>query len=142
MSDNSLLQSVFEGLYNYEPEPGKKTDVEDLADRLSRAIGKKKPWSYQYVNSILKGSLEPSRDFNRAVKIIAGSLDGQSPLQARLNPVPKMVYSVNGLRDGDIILGHTRRCKLESCGIRFVPNHPSREYCCYEHTKKGQRHKS
>ena len=142
MSDNSLLESVFQEIYKYEPNPAKKQDVLDLADRLSRAIGKQKPWSYQYVNSVFKGSLAPSQDFNRAVQIIAGGLDGQSPLQARLNPVPKMVYSTNGMQDGDIVLGHTRRCEMESCGIRFVPVVPWQRYCCYEHTKKGQRSKS
>jgi hypothetical protein len=85
--------------------------------------------------------LEPSQDFIRAVQIIAGGLDGQSPLQARLNPIPKMVYSINGLQDGDIILGHRTRCKLESCGTPFVPVVPWQKYCCFEHTKKGQRSK-
>lgn len=142
MSDNGLLISIFEAIYGYTPNPAKKEDAEDLAGRLTRIAKReeegKKPWGYTYVNSVIRGSLAPSQDFSRAVQIIAGGLDGQSPLQARLNPVPKMVYSVNGLEDGDIVLGHTKRCGLESCGIRFVPVVPWQRYCCYEHTKKGR----
>jgi len=133
------LIDIYRELYKELPEPAIKPNLIDLADRLSRLVKKQRPWGFEYLRNVINGKQEASKELQKAIAILIGGLDGQSPLQARLNPVPKLVYSVNGLQDGDIILGHTRRCQMESCGIRFVPVVPWQRYCCYEHTKKGQR---
>ena len=142
MDAQSGLIDIYRELYKELPEPAIKPNLIDLADRLSRLATKQRPWGFEYLRNVINGKQEASKELQKAITILTGRLDGQSPLQARLNPVPKMVYSVNGLQDGDIILGHTRRCEMESCGIRFVPVVPWQRYCCYEHTRKGRRSKA
>lgn len=129
----SVLSDIYREIYANSQE-SKMDNLRDLAERLNKLTGAN--WTYRYLNSILTGSLEPSKKLIKTIDILGNMLDGQSPIQARLNG-PIMVFSINGLQDNDIVLGRAKRCRLASCRLRFVPPVPWQIYCCPEHRRKS-----
>ena len=131
-----VLNDIYEVLYA-DSGNSKMDNVRDLTRRLNTIA--KADWTYRYVNSVLTGSLEPGKDFVRAMEILASLLDGQSPVQARLRG-PIAIYSTNGLKDDDIIIANLsrHRCDYPGCGLEFV-GWSTRKYCSPECKAKARK---
>lgn len=133
MDTKTTLIDIINELYSL---PVTMEHIIDLTNRLNRISGEN--WTFRYTNSVRKGSLQPSDKFRKAVNILAGLVDGHSPIQARLREIT--VYSTNGLRDEAIVIAHLtkKRCEYDGCGLEFW-GHPNRKYCCDEHGRKARR---
>lgn len=107
----------------------KKDCLIELADKLSKIAGRKRPWTWRFLNSLLKGNegFSISPEMERAIGIAERRLDGQPEVQARARAIT--VFTVNGIEPESIVFGHTTRCY---CNLPVVFNHPNRKYCFEE----------
>ena len=123
-----MLFAVLEQVYDYDKTW--KDNLEVLSLRLSKLSGRKTPWGWKYLNSLLRGyqNFSISKEMNRALIMLASQLDGGSPLKPLIREIT--MYTVNGLDEYAIVLGHSKRC--EGCAVLFVPNVPWRRFCCDE----------
>ncbi len=132
MIDTSALKTLYETLYGplnkSGPTPNITRNCKELAETLSKAVKRKKPWTHQYLCSILNDEMPLRPALHRAVLIIGARLDGAPPLQARLREIS--VYTVNGLEPGIIVFGKQTRCGY--CQVPILRNPHNRQYCCVE----------
>ena len=115
----------------YRTDEISKNNLVDLAARLSDIAHKSPPWSWRYLNSILKGhkGFKMTAELDKALLIMGAVIDGQHILEARAHPV--MVYSQNGnVQEGSIILGRSFHCK--HCQRLCVGKVPNQKFCCEE----------
>lgn len=99
-----------------------------LAEKMSAAINRPKPWTWRYVQGVHKGTIKPSRDFARAVEILAGEIDGLPAAIGRLEKVN--IWAEPGRVQHDaIVMGQSRVCANPACNRVFVPNVPWRKVC-------------
>lgn len=108
-----------------------RNNLIDLAERLSKIAHKEPPWTWRYLNSILKGhkGFKMTKELDEAVVQLGMVLDGQSIIQAKLRPI--QAYSVNGnTPDGVVILADVIRCYNPNCQLLFTKRSGNQKYCC------------
>lgn len=127
----SILADLYSELYANSAN-GKMDNLTDMANRLSRLVGKEPGWSAKYIRSVMAGNYAASEQLQRAINALAATMDGQSPLIALIKPI--QAYSINGVEDGSIVLGHSKRCL--NCGVLFVGVVYNQIYCCKECRKE------
>lgn len=99
-----------------------------LANKMSAAIARPKPWTWRYPQGVYKGDIIPSRDFARAVSILLAEIDGLPAIISRLERVE--VYAEPGQVQHDaIVMGKSKVCATPECNRVFVPNVPNRTHC-------------
>jgi hypothetical protein len=99
-----------------------------LAEKLSKAAGREKPWTWRYAQGVEKGNIQISHDFAHAVEILAAEVDGLPAQIGRLEAVE--VFAEPGtVRRGAIVMGQSQVCAGLGCGRVFIPNHPRRKFC-------------
>lgn len=128
---SNLLHDLYLELYGPLDGPGRLKNLAEMAETLSRLVGKTPAWTARYLNGILKGhkGFAISVDLEKALHALAGRIEGQHPLQALVKPVN--VFSINGhVKAGSIILGETKPC--HGCHTPIVPRVPWQKYCCPE----------
>lgn len=126
-SNVDLLKSAYQAVYGDLAAPGRLASLEELAQALSRIVGKDPPWTARYLNSIILGhkGFTVTTELSRAIQAYAGRLDEAHPLQALL--VEITAYSIDGaVQSGAIITGRSTHC---DCGVLYVPHHPRQKYC-------------
>ncbi len=125
----SLLQDVYNEIYG-DTQNSRKDNLIELAARLSKLARRQKPWTYKNLDNIMegRGAFRVTRELDRALMMLASQLDGGSPLKPLIREIT--MYTVNGLDEYAIVLGHSKRC--EGCAVLFVPNVPWRRFCCDE----------
>jgi hypothetical protein len=105
---------------------------EMLAVKLSGAIGGprkgKKAWTWRYVQGVEKGTIQASRDFERAVRAVGMALDG-APVEMRGTVAVEVFAEPGAVLAGSLILGKTQICAWPGCGVKFVPRVPWQKYC-------------
>ena len=100
----------------------------DMAERLSRIAKKSPAWGWRYVQSVVSGTIEPSKKFSNAVQVLAVSIDGIPVPLAGASPVT--VYAETGtIKEGSLVMNKSIRCANPSCTVEFVPNVPWRKFC-------------
>lgn len=127
----NLLQDIYTEIYGPIEQTGRLRNLAEMAETLSKLVGKEPPWTDRYLNGVIKGhkGFAISTEMERALHALAGRIEGQHPLQALTQPV--QVLSINGyVKPGSIILGKTKRC--ERCQTPIVPRVPWQRYCCKE----------
>ena len=122
------LAALYNQMYGLDKRT-KKDCLIEMADKLSKIAGRDRPWTWRFLNSLLREnegfSINP--EMERAIHIMGARLDGQSEVQARGHEI--MVLTTNGIEPGSIVFGHTTRCY---CQLPVVFNHPNRKYCFEE----------
>ena len=129
---NPELCSVVEAFADLRPELGTVKFYEMLAVKLSGAIGRKKAWTWRYVQGVEKGTIQASRDFERAVAAVGMALDG-APVELRGTVVVEVFAEPGAVLAGSLILGKTQICAWPGCGVKFVPRVPWQKYCRRSH---------
>jgi hypothetical protein len=100
----------------------------DMAGRLSRIAGKTPEWGWRYVQSVSRGTVEPSKRFAKAVDVLAITFDDMPVAWAKSSPVT--VYAETGtVAENALLMAGSRRCATPSCTVIFVPNVPWRKHC-------------
>ncbi len=136
-----LLLEVYQELY------GPKitlANLSELAQDLSRIIGRSRPWTGKFLHSIIKeyaGFASTTEHLNKALTILAAQLDGASETQAMAQEMPGLL-AINELPAGTIILGQARRCARPGCVVQFVPTHPRQKYHSKACAEAARRQKS
>lgn len=128
--DPNTVRKMLSELVDYftRPEIGKVEFWELMAMKLSTAIHHEPPWTWRYVQGVYKGSLDPSREFGRAVEILGAMVDDVPQVVADTEQVS--VYAKPGtIKAGAIVMGESKMCANPSCKVFFVPNVPWRKLC-------------
>ncbi len=101
----------------------------DLAERLSKIAHKEdSAWSWRYVQSVHKGTMEPSAKFAQAVEILLAEIDGLPAFVSETEPIT--VYARPGsVRANAIVLGLSKPCANPRCTVNFIPVVPWQKYC-------------
>lgn len=128
MNADSLRQ-IYEETYGPLGESGKKKNLTELAETLSKIAGREPAWTWRMLNGIILGhkGFSVTKELERAIHILSARLDGQPEVQARAREIT--VLTTNGIDPGSIVFGHTTRCY---CQLPVVFNHPGRKYCFEE----------
>lgn len=139
MNADSLKQ-IYVETYGPLDKEGKKRNLIELAETLSRVVGHEPPWTWRALNGIIckhKG-FSVTKELGVAIQVVADRLDDVHPLQARLIQIT--AFSINGsVQPGSIITGHSERC---ICGTLFVPHHNLQRYCCKECPQRPPKRKA
>ena len=134
-SDNSVSETVIQifELLQLSCKDGTKLEIwKDMANRLSKLAGNKKPWGWRYVASVASKTLEPSRKFVHAVELLTQQLDGTPPEMAE---AVKVEIYARHVHPGSLVLGESKQCADPGCLVHFVPVVPWQKYCP-RHRKK------
>jgi hypothetical protein len=135
-----ILLDVYQELY------GPKitlANLSELAQDLSRIVGRSRPWTGKFLHSIIKeyaGFSSTTHHLTKALNILAAQLDGASETQARAQEIHGLL-AINELPVGTIILGQARRCARPGCTVHFVPTHPRQKYHSKECAEAVRRQK-
>ena len=124
-------------LYVLLDELEKKPNRKDLT-WLGKQLGditRRQPFSYKYLHSVLKGSLEAGWPLRHAIEMAFLRADGVSPLRAEARE--RVVMSEKEI-DGLFVMGNVKTCASETCMVQFVTDHPSRKYCPFCRPPKGE----
>lgn len=124
------LHSLFDALRPSWGEKGEVAFYQELAKRLSAIARKEKPWGWRYVQSVDHGTLghAPSREFLRAIGILAAEADGLPMFVAETEAVT--VYARSGsVHPNSILLAESVACAQPTCTIHFIPRVPWQKYC-------------
>lgn len=107
-----------------------KRDLTHLVNEISRIAGKTPPWSYKYLDNIIKGRWEGSARFRVAIQAFANRMDGAKGGIAGAYVVQVMVSDPNQLPSGVYIPSGAavRKCKRPHCPVWFLRDNPGREY--------------
>lgn len=122
------LREIIEEMNGQREALGTVRFFELLAGKLAGAIGRTEPWSWRYPQGVVKGTIQPSKDFGRAVMALGAAIDGTPAALADVVRVD--TYAPPGrVQPGAVILGTSRVCANPGCKVVFVPNVPWRKYC-------------
>lgn len=110
---------------------------EVVAGDLSRLAGKTPPWTKKYVHSVLRGKIEASEAFSRAISKLAQVADGERPGVAGSAWV-RVLADPEQVREGVLIPAGARvvKCARPGCPVWFVRVHPRQVYhdvACRKH---------
>ena len=124
LSHAQMIGALFEEL-----NTGQKVETyERIAQELSQLAGKKQPWGWRYIQSVHRGTVEPSHKMTWALQARVAALDDVPSILAAAVAVEVLAAPENKI-GGSYVMSESRLCANPSCNIRFVPNHPSRIYC-------------
>jgi hypothetical protein len=126
-----ILETIRE-LYNLiavsQPKAGSVKNHTKLARQLSKIVKREKPWGWRYVQSVAKGTVQPSKDMRQAVDRLALAMDGTPAMLADVEEVT--VVALRGsLQAGALVLPKSQLCQQPGCRITFVPRVPWQKYC-------------
>lgn len=129
MSYHAVLKAIYMELY---PAPAANGDgvvrYADLARRLSKIARKQPAWTWRYIESVAKGTIQASVKLQQAIDLLAASLDGARPEINGMQAV--QVFAWPGtVKENAIILSPSRPCADPACRINFVPVVPNQKYC-------------
>ncbi len=130
-----LLVEHFAGI-----EAGKVKFWTSFAKKLSDAVDRDDPWSWQYIRGVYKNQLPPSVDLGRAVRVLGALVDQVPPIIAHTETIP-ILAKPGQVRPGSIVITPSKMCASPGCRITFIPNSPRRIYCpaCRPPKKGGQK---
>lgn len=126
-SDNTVsdaLKSLVEAL-GYSLLTMTPADKSALAVKLSAVEGISPPWTWRYVHNVLRGKIDASEKFGRAVHKLLAVFDGADPLMVQM--VKVQVFARN-VKPGAVILAASRKCANPNCPIEFVPVVPRQRF--------------
>ena len=129
---HSGLAEITAHFADLRAELGTVRFYEMLAVKLCGAIGRKKVWTWRYVQGVEKGSIQASREFERAVVAVGMALDG-APVETRGTVAVGVFAEPGAVLEGSLILGKTQICAWPGCGVKFVPRVPWQKYCRRSH---------
>lgn len=127
MNADSLRQ-IYEETYGPLSESGKKKNLTELAETLSKIAGHEPPWTWRTLNGIICGhkGFSVTKELSTAMEVFVAKSDGTHPLLPRLIKIT--AYSINGaVEPGSIITGKSIRCP--GCLVWFVPYSNLQIYC-------------
>jgi len=100
----------------------------DMAGRLSKIAKKSPAWGWRYIQSVVSGTVEPSKRLADAIQVLAVSMDGIPVPFAGASPVT--IYAETGtVKEGALVMSASVRCASPDCTVEFVPNVPWRKHC-------------
>ena len=113
-----------------------KRDLSKIGKALSAISGRRTPYSYKYVHSVLKGNLEAGKDFSAAVDSWLATFDGR--LAHGLAGFKKIEVYGRPDQAGAQVDGRVEFCGNPECGIKFLTDHPTRRFCkiCHPPVRK------
>jgi len=109
-------------------ELGKKQNRKDLT-WLGIQMGRMTnhpPFSYKYLHSVLKGTLDAGWPLKHAIEMSFLRQDGVHLL--KIEAKEQTIYSEQEI-DGLIVLGTVKTCANPDCYIQFVSDNNRRKYC-------------
>lgn len=128
-SDIALVQNNLGLLVGIFGNSGTVAIYTDLAVRLSKVARMNgNAWSWRYVQSIHKGTMQPSAKFALSVEILLAEIDGTPAFVSETEPVT--VYARPGsVRVNSIVLSLSKPCANPRCTVNFIPVVPWQKYC-------------
>lgn len=130
MNADSLKQ-IYLDTYGPLDAEGKKKNLIELAETLSRMVGHEPAWTWRTLNGILCGhkGFSVTKEMSTAMEVYRAKDDDIHPLQPRLIQIT--AFSINGsVASGSVITGKSTRCP--GCLMLFVPHHNLQRYCTKE----------
>lgn len=126
---SEFFAGVIQNLYPIPVDQSAKTSIyKDMARRLSRLARKNPAWGWKYIESVLHGSVQPSRRLMRACEQLAASLDGSDGRIIGMQAV--QVYADPGsVAANALVLSPSRACAHPTCRINFIPVVYNQQYC-------------
>jgi len=129
-------QSTLNQLLRHTDHPGqsKKVAYENMATRLSwlRVLPNNnktiKKWTWRYIQSVYRGTIQPSPALVQAIETLAAELDG-TPAQYSNAKEIKLFADPARIQAGSLILGTSKECAKATCILTFVPTVPWGLYC-------------
>jgi hypothetical protein len=100
----------------------------EIATRLSKTASRPQPWTWRYIQSVARGTIDASAELSRAVQILAAEIDGQPATISQARAV-QVIANPDRVQAGALIMGESKQCKHPPCMIVFVPTVPWQEYC-------------
>lgn len=94
----------------------------EFAQRLSDVARKDPPWTYRYIDGVLKGTMKASPALLDAIMRLGALIDGAPVEVAKSTQV--VVMAAGTVAPGALILADSRRCANPGCRIEFVPRVP------------------
>lgn len=127
----AALAEVLRGL-GMVPEVLTGRDATLAGQKLAAAVNRPKPWGRSYVLAVLHGSqaVQPSPLFIQAILSLGATIDGVPPMVAAAHEV--RLLAVGLVVPGAVVLANSKPCARPGCPVQFVPDHPSRRYCCQD----------
>lgn len=126
------LLLIIDSFGDLRDELGTKKFYTMLAVKLSGSIGRKKAWTWRYAQGVMKGTIQPSVDFGRAVLAVGMALDG-APVETQGTEAVEVFADPGSVLPGSLILGKTQICAWPGCKVKFVPRVPWQKYCRRKH---------
>lgn len=132
-----MLTDALRGL-GMVPEVLTGRDAILAGEKLAAAVNQPKPWGRSYVLAVLHGSptVKPSPLFIQAILSLGATLDGVPAIVAAAHEARVLV--VGEVVPGALVLANSRPCQRPGCPVQFVPDHPSRRYCCPDCRRKDR----
>ncbi len=103
-----------------------RRDLTWLGAELAKCVDRQRPFSYSYLHSILRDTLEPGAPLRTALFRMMVVVDGTPRFQVKAKT--QRIYAINNL-DGCIAHGERHTCEKQDCVIEFVRTHKNRKYC-------------
>lgn len=130
--DAELVRSGLRSLVEHFSSPTADTDKVEfwtlIAGKLSRVVDQQPPWTWRYPQGVLRGTVQPSPKFARAVNILGAAIDDVPVALASTTQI--QVYVITGeVKPGSLVMGKSRHCDTPGCRVVFVPNVPWRVKC-------------
>lgn len=119
----TLMVEHFAGI-----EAGKVAFWVAFAKKLSDAVGRDQPWSWQYIRGVYKKQLPPGNELSKAIQVLGALIDSVPPIIAHTETIP-ILAKPGQVRPDSIVITSSRICAQPGCSIWFVPNSPRRKYC-------------
>lgn len=104
-----------------------KRDLAKIGKALAAISGRRRPWGYKYVHSVLNDNLDAGRDFSAAVESWMATFDGR--LAHGLAGYKKIEVFGRSDQAGAQVDGRVEFCGNPECGIKFLTDHPTRRFC-------------
>jgi len=111
-----------------------KDGMEELGRQLAQVMGRKNPYSYRYIRSLIKGDKgfkQPSKRLRQAMdRLLAGQLDGHRVTN---------VTAIGNVAPGSLILADSKVCAYGPCEVNFVGRAWNSKYCSDGHKLAARR---
>ena len=132
--ENALegLETLIEHFYKDKPNT---VDLEDMAFRLSRVVGKTPEWGWRYIRNVLNDKIDPSVKMRQAIQILCLALDDVPPLIARSKDITGTHIRVlldENIEPGTVIMVSSQKCKRPGCIMNFTRRGPNHKFCSDE----------
>lgn len=102
--------------------------LREIAHRLSRLAGRKKPWTHSYLRLVINGNSPPGKELRETIGHWGAILDGTP--EALVGKRLVRVFAAEGVREGTVVTGHRHfRCHGPGCTVWILTDHPTKLYC-------------